>query len=159
MNFLLFSISQKLDYYTLYNYSPCACRCQPTNQRILKYRYLCKNDFDKFDNEYVKKQIKTVFDIDLNEYDFDGTIIGLKEKLTSLEMDTVFPIRVDTGNDISIVIGIAKTSEGNFISVVGTYEVVEAINIENDEITFILKNDIIYRWVISMNNNITIQLI
>ena len=98
-----------------------------TNQRILKYRYLCKNDFDKFDNKYVKKQIQTVFDIDLNEYDFDGTIIGLKEKLASLEMDTVFPIRVDTGNDISIVIGIAKTNEGNFISVVGTYEVVQII--------------------------------
>lgn len=99
-----------------------------TNSRTLKYRYLCKDEFDKFNKEHVKKQIKTIFDINLDDYNFDEVVNGLIEKTSDLKDNTVFPTRIDTGNDIDIIVGIAKTEQGTFLSVVGTYQTIEIVD-------------------------------
>lgn len=94
-------------------------------KRILKYRYMCKDEFDKFDKEYVKNQIKIIYDIDLNEFEFDDAVDGLIEKREELKENQVFPISFNTGNEISIVLGLSNVEDGEYLSIVATYQVVE----------------------------------
>lgn len=90
-------------------------------ERNLKYRYICFDNLDDFDFEYVKKQIKTVFGINLSEYDVEKNIEKLKESITKLEDNNVIPTYIDTGNDINLVIGGAKQNSRICISIVGEY--------------------------------------
>ena len=92
-------------------------------QRQLKYRYICFDDLDKFDFEYVSKQIKTIFGIDLKEYNVEVNLQTLKECATELEDDQVIPIYINTKNDIVMVIGVAKQNSKTSLSIIGTYNI------------------------------------
>ena len=81
------------------------------------------DDLDKFNFEYVSKQIKTIFGIDLKEYNVEVNLQTLKECATELEDDQVIPIYINTKNDIVMVIGVAKQNSKTSLSIVGTYNV------------------------------------
>lgn len=91
------------------------------NQRNLKYRYICYDDLDKFDFNYVAKQIKIIFGVDLLEYNIEENINTIKESLQELKNNNVIPLPINTYNDVNLVIGGAKQNDRICISIVGQY--------------------------------------
>ena len=91
------------------------------NKREIKYRYLCYDDFSKFDKDLVCSQVETIFGIDLKQNYFDDTIDRLNELVIDLDNEMVLPMSIDTGYDISVVVGIAKNNNQIFLSVVVDY--------------------------------------